>query len=265
MILNIIISFFLQILSTVGAIVLFGVLISLCSRGFYSNFGSKQMVICHVTGFIGTPVHECAHALFCLIFGHKITRIKLFQIDSADGTLGYVEHSHNPKNLYQKIGNFFIGIAQIIVISALLSLFAYLLTPSILLDILSVAQDVASNYSVDNLFLSIYLIACSFFSGAVTWQWWIFIIIGAFFALHVTLSKADIQGAQNGLILFLLILFVIDVILGIVGNSILQSFNSVIFSISAVLNTFLILSLLLSFVTYLLSLLYKITLGRRFA
>lgn len=259
---NIIVNYFIQILSTIGVIIVFGVLISLCSRRFYSNFGSKQMVVCYATGFIGTPVHECAHALFCLIFAHKITKIKLFQINSNDGILGYVEHSYNHKNVYQRIGNFFIGIAPIVVISALLSLFAYILIPTILIDILSLAQDIALN-GMGNFFITIYLIFCAFFSGVTTWQWWLFIIIGTFFALHMTLSKEDIQGSKSGLLVFLVVILIVDIVLGVIGKNVLGAFSSFVFCIGAVLGTFLVLSLLISFVAYLLSIIYKITFGRK--
>ncbi len=96
MIVDILISYITQILFTIGIIYLFGWLISLCNKFFYKNLGSFGTVACYITGFIGTPVHECSHALMCLLFGHKINEIKLFQI-SNDGTLGYVNHSFNKK------------------------------------------------------------------------------------------------------------------------------------------------------------------------
>ena len=80
MALDIFISFLLQVAFTVGIIFLFGWLIALCNKVFYSNFGRYGHIVCYITGFIGTPIHELSHALFCLIFGHKILEIKLFQI-----------------------------------------------------------------------------------------------------------------------------------------------------------------------------------------
>ena len=80
---DILLSFLLQIAFTVGIIVLFGFLIALCNKKFYANFGSRALRVCYITGAIGTPLHESAHALMCLLFGHKIVEIKFFQINSA--------------------------------------------------------------------------------------------------------------------------------------------------------------------------------------
>ncbi len=260
-ILDIIISYLLQIACTIGALFVFGFLIALCNKWFYSNFGSHNTAVCYVTGFIGTPVHECSHALFCLIFAHKITEIKLFQINSEDGTLGYVTHSYNPKNIYQKAGNFFIGIAPMIVISALLYLFAYLIIPGTLSDMTTLAKTISLDGGVGNFFESVYRIVYTFFAAATTWQWWVFVIVGMFFALHMTLSNADIKGALSGLVIVLIIVLIIDVILRLVGDSTLQSFNNVVFSIGATLDIFLLLALIISIVACLFSLIYKFTIG----
>jgi len=262
MFVEIILSFITQVVSTIGAIFLFGFLIALCNRRFYSNFGSKSMFVCYATGFIGTPVHELSHALFCLIFGHKITEIKLFQINSDDGTLGYVNHSYNPKNIYQKVGNFFIGIAPIIVISALLYLFAYLIMPSTLSDISMLAKSISFNKGAGEFFNMVYQILYTFFSAATTWQWWVFVIVGMFFALHMTLSGPDIKVALSGLLFVLPFLLIVDVILGLVGESVLASFDSVMFRIGAVFDIFLLLALIISLLSCLLSWVYKLSIGR---
>lgn len=116
---------------TLGFVFLFGKVIALCNGAFYRNFGSKGRAVCYATGFIGTPVHEASHALMCLIFGHKIVEIKFFQPNSSDGTLGYVRHSYNPKNIYQKVGCLFIGIAPVLVGALILAGLLYLLLPEL--------------------------------------------------------------------------------------------------------------------------------------
>jgi len=65
-------------------------------------------------GWLGTAVHELGHAAFCLLFAHRITDIKLFDFAPSDGSLGYVRHSYDRSSLYQRAGNFFIGIGPIV-------------------------------------------------------------------------------------------------------------------------------------------------------
>ena len=65
-------------------------------------------------GWLGTAVHETGHAVFCLLFGHRITGIKLFDFAPRDGTRGHVSHAFDPANPWQQAGNFFIGIGPIL-------------------------------------------------------------------------------------------------------------------------------------------------------
>lgn len=85
-------------------------------------------------GAIGIAIHEFSHALFALLFGHKIVSIKLLVFPwskNKNDALGYVNHSWNKKSLYQNFGNLFIGIAPILGCSLALILLAYFLEPSL--------------------------------------------------------------------------------------------------------------------------------------
>ncbi|MGN0824563.1 MAG: metalloprotease family protein [Candidatus Coproplasma sp.] len=259
MIQNILLAYLLQIATTIGIIVLFGFLIALCNKKFYEIAGTKSKLLCYVTGCIGTPVHELSHAFFCLIFGHKINEIKLFQINSADGTLGYVNHSYNKKNIYQRIGNFFIGIAPIIVISSLLYLLAYLLLPNFVkvIDASFEISDFINDFG--NVFISIFVVLQSFFECAFSWQWWVYVVVGIFLALHMNLSKADIKGAMSGLIFTLVAVMIVDVILGIVSLDLLNGFTQIVLSIASYLLCVLILALMISVIALLASFIFKVS------
>ncbi len=69
-----------------------------------------------VLGFLGIIIHELSHLLVALIFRHKITNFKLWQIGD-DGVLGYVNHTYNTHSFYQRLGNVFIGLAPMLVLS----------------------------------------------------------------------------------------------------------------------------------------------------
>ena len=220
-----ILSFVLQMVFTLGFVFLFGKVIALCNGAFYRNFGSKGRAVCYATGFIGTPVHEASHALMCLIFGHKIVEIKFFQPNSSDGTLGYVHHSYNPKNIYQKVGCLFIGIAPVLVGALILAGLLYLLLPELFgavsteIAAVDFAEDTGASFG--HIWRSFVLM----FSYIGTWQWWVFLLIGSLIALHMTLSKEDIKGALSGIITYLAIFLVVDIILALVGGNLLSSFT----------------------------------------
>ncbi len=258
---DILISFLTQVFFTVGIIVIFGLLIALCNKLFYTNVGYLGKIACYVTGCVGTPVHECAHALCCLIFGHKIVSMKLFQISSTDGTLGYVEHTYNPKNIYQRIGNFFIGVAPILVTSALLYLLSYLLVPNMLE--LMITQTVGIEVSIGEIFGSIFSAIGVFFTYARTLNWWIFLLIGMFLALHMTLSPADIKNALSGLIVLLAVLLIADVVLGLIDSYLLLSVTVWFVNVGSVLSSFLILALIISLVAVIISFGIKLAFKKR--
>lgn len=67
-------------------------------------------------GFLGIMIHEASHLLMALVFGHHVDQFRLVRIPTADNdTLGYVHHTWNNRNLYQNMGNLFIGVAPILV------------------------------------------------------------------------------------------------------------------------------------------------------
>ena len=242
---DILLSFLLQIAFTVGIIVLFGFLIALCNKKFYANFGSRALRVCYITGAIGTPLHECGHALFCLLFGHKIHEIKLFQIGD-DGTLGYVKHSYNKKNVYQRIGNFFIGVGPILLIGAVLFLLAYLLLPDFVAEMVACMQIDSFTKNFGAVFTGLFRALETFFFSALDWRFWVFVLVGMFLALHMTLSKPDIQGAWSGILFLLAIVLLVDVILGVVGGNVLSTVTGWVLTAGSYLLCFLVLSLLIS-------------------
>lgn len=250
---SLITNYFLQMLFTLGIIVMFGVTIAFCNSMIYRNLGSKSRTFCIVTGFIGTPIHEAAHALACLIFWHKIVEIKLFIPNSTDGTLGYVYHSYNKKNLYQRMGNFFIGIAPIIVGAGVLALLLYLLLPDMFSNLM---REISSIDFLDNLgesFKGICETFVTLFSYIGSWQWWLFLVLGSFIALHMTLSKADIEGAGSGLVIFFLTIFVLDIILVFSGEKTMIVLTRVAVSCGTFLLFFLCLFVVIALFLYIIT------------
>ena len=201
---------------------LFGYLISICSKTFYKVVGNTQLA-CYMTGVIGTPIHECAHALMCIVFRHKIHRICLFRIGD-DGVLGFVEHSHNPKSIYQTIGNFFIGIAPITVGGMVLLLLMRLMVPELYFDFSGYISDFielsGDDFGIEWIYYALLLLrglAISMVDYLITGDGWmiIYLVLALCIALHMNLSGADIKNALPAIPWLLLIFAVVNVVLGI--------------------------------------------------
>ncbi len=230
-----IVNYALQVLLTVGAIFAFGRLITIVNSFFYKQAGALGKAACYATGFIGTPIHELSHAFMCLVFGHKITDIKLFQIESADGTLGYVSHTYNPRNLYQRIGNLFIGVAPIIAGSALLSLLMWLLLPSFYQDLNQTVAGISTNVGFINSCTALFKTAFGIFTYIGTWQFWVFILPAGMIALHMTLSKADLEGALSGVIFYLGLFLLTDIVLVLINQNLIVDFTELTMSFTILL------------------------------
>ena len=179
-------------------------------------------------GWLGTIVHELGHAIFCLIFGHKITAIKLFDPDPATGILGYVEHSYNSKSLYQLVGNFFIGVGPILLGTAIIYLLAYLLLGLNPFQLAANFNSVSSPiYSWDALAQIVQVLWTSSTSllrdlfswhNLSTWQLYVFIYLVFAIGSSITLSPPDIKGALKGFWIILILIFIFNLATVWAGN-----------------------------------------------
>lgn len=260
---SILTNIIVQLIYFVVVVFVAGFLISLLNRLFY-RIVKQQKAVCYATGFIGTPIHELSHALLCLVFLHRIDEIKLFQFDDGSGVLGYVNHSYNKRNVYQQMGNYFIGIAPILVGTLIVFFSTQLLLPDAFVRIggqLSVLAGISDGgiswNSLSVVFQTLGVMIGTVF-GAITtgWQWWLFILIVFCIALHMNLSGADIKGSLRGLPFVILILVVLNLALGFFGG-VYRSFTSFMNLVGSYLMGTLLLSLIFSAICILIALLIR--------
>ena len=237
---------------------LVGFVIYLLNVLFYKLVGNGR-VACYASGLIGTPVHELSHALMCIIFRHKITDMKLYQMDDETGTMGYVTHSYNERSIYQKTGLFFIGVAPIIGGSLLIYLCLKWLLPtefaeiSLYLDDFSLLMQDGVSFDIFTYSFAIakevlFIIFTSFDKGI---NCIVFLIIGACIALHMKLSGADIKGALPAIPIVAILIAVIDGILyliSFVSDGVYYGFSNAVNTAGVYLFAILLLSLCLSVV-----------------
>jgi hypothetical protein len=236
----VVVTTFTQLVWLLGLLFVFGLILFLFARftriTYVKSVGQKMDII--FTGWIGTPVHELGHAVFCILFGHKIIDIKLYQPNTEDGTLGYVNHSYNPKSTYQRIGNFFIGVGPIIFGALVLYAALYYLVPnmndvfaSIQAQSDTLVKGVQGEYSnalsalwgttketLGNLFKA---------QNLSDYKFWIFLYISICVSSHMQLSPPDIKGARGGLISIVVFFLALNlIILGLEATGISSHFGS---------------------------------------
>lgn len=167
-------------------------------------------------GWLGTCVHESGHALFCLIFRHKINEIKFFKPDLETGTLGYVNHSYNPKSPYQNIGNFFIGIGPILLGAVVIYFATYLYL-----------GDINSNEGNTGPISQAMTLAGHLFKPAnlLDWKFYLFLYITLSVGGAINLSTPDIKGAGKGFVAIIFLLLLTNLVTLWMGNMVDSIYN----------------------------------------
>lgn len=251
-------NLFVQIVFTAGVVGLCGMFISFCNQCFYDCLGDTAFFIVKISGFLGTPVHELSHALMCLIFGHRITDMKIYNMKKRSKTLGYVEHSYNRRNLYHLIGNFFIGIAPIVVGGLAVTLFVRLLTPWMYNDMMREFFDITSAEGTGffvELVKSIASVFVSFFrfGNFASWRWWVCIVLAFAISIHMEISRSDIKGGLKGLGVIAIILTCVDLVLAFLFPKALSAVTSAFVTSGIYLGMFLMIPALFAGIVLLIS------------
>jgi hypothetical protein len=210
-----------QMASLFAGVFIFGLLIHFISqltfRSLERAFGSKGV---YFVAWLGTPIHELGHALFCVIFLHRIVDIKFFKPDPVTGTLGYVSHTWNKGNPWAVLGNFFIGIGPVLLGCAVLFATFYFLIPnssqvwdSIIFEVGEIGEgNPVGGYWAVFCSSSLALVKIIFtISNLTGWQFWVFVYLSICVASNIRLSLSDVKGSLSGLgcivLIFLLINF----------------------------------------------------------
>lgn len=237
---HVVFTTFNQLIWLFGLILIFGFILYLLARFtrkiYIKTTGTTLDII--VTGWIGTPIHELGHIIFCLLFRHKIDDFKLYAPNSEDGTLGYVNHSFNPKSIYQKVGNFFIGTGPILFGSLLIYALFYYLVPNNK-DVFSSLES-QSKVLIRGLHGDFSGVLGSLWSSTINtlesifrkdnfsnYRFWIFLYLSMCISSHMELSPQDIKGAWKGVLSIILLFLIINfIIFGIETTRVSTQFGS---------------------------------------
>jgi len=205
----------------------FGWLIHFCSslleKSAVKLLGFKAYL--YLIGWSGTLAHELGHILFCPLFGHKITGVRLFSLNSKSKNTGFVSHSFNSRNPYHLAGNFFISIGPLILGSILIYLILRYLAglPLFLDDTFLKSKSVGVSSGVFtwsglffNSFKSIFLQmfrSINLSDYKLYLAGYLVLSIGS----SMTLSREDLSAASGGLGVILLFIFAVNLVLAASG------------------------------------------------
>ena len=162
------------------------------------------------TAWIGTPIHELGHAFVARLFRHRVNKISLFQPNQSTGNLGSVDHSFNPKSLYQRMGNFFIGAAPLFFGTAVLTLLLITLVPNGKEIIRPLTDGTSFTTLWTNVIRTFRLLFSS--ENIHEWSFWLFLYISFCIASHVAPSKEDRKSMWGGFFWIVLLFFLLNAI-----------------------------------------------------
>lgn len=151
------------------------------------------------TGYIGVPVHELSHALVCIVFGMRITKIDWYAPNQTTGRMGGVEFRYSPYSIAHGVGLALHGIAPLVAGSAivLLLLNAFHAVEAPELGFVSVLAWLSV------LALSLLQVAWSMaLSGPVGFG---AVLLAMIVSMHAIPSLADIKTGVRGLIILALV------------------------------------------------------------
>ena len=186
----------------------------------YSLMGSK--IYLGLFGWLGTMIHELGHAVFCVLFRHRINKMRLFSFNPNSDKLGYVNHSYNPNRIYQVIGNFFIGIGPILFGSVVIYGLSHLLLRSDILQSIAALRIQSTEagvweYSLQAIAVvwnGVRTLCMGLFTGENLTDWRLYLFLYVVFCIgsSITLSPADMKGAGRGLGAFVAVFFLFNIV-----------------------------------------------------
>lgn len=190
-------------------------------RNFQRTFGWKSVV---VTGAIGTPIHELSHLIVAVLWGFKITHIKLFSPieGKKTGILGYVNYKYR-STFWGRFGQFFVGIAPMFGGSAVIYGLFILLVPELKTLLFTHIGSIEQIQDVRHIFEISYQL--NHFFGI---RFIVFLVLQIMISSHMTISKADLKNALYGGTYLEIALLIFSFCLGFLEININQIIISII-------------------------------------
>lgn len=200
------------IMTTIVFGFLFGIINKQNAKLIQRSFGWTGLCF---FGWIGVPVHELSHLLVAVLFGHSIKSVSLFRPrkGKVDGVLGFVKHTYQPK-LYQKMGNFFIGAAPMIVGAVVLRGMLFIESGGKKMSALSLNgwQGIVT-YAKETM-QQVGAMFTTKHSNEIVFVCVLFCMIGI--AVNMNMSKADVKNSLHGIVSLFAMTILVPVLIHVV-------------------------------------------------
>ncbi len=222
-----ILCFLRILLYTLGVLMVCGLAVEMCYRLCFMLMGKRAgRSFWLATSFLGTPVHEGGHALMCLLFAHRIEKIRLFPT-KAGGAL--VEHSYDRRNPWAAFGNLWIGLGPIFSGLAVILAVLYWVYPCSLQAYRDAVEVLlADGVPTERLFDCVGHFLRGLWTERTRALWVRLIAFAVLFsmALHVRLSAADVRGMLIGLPAYAVIAAFTSLVAVLIGQGAVDALNA---------------------------------------
>lgn len=189
--------------------------LSFLSRMGFKQYQSNYKLLLPFA-LIGVVIHELSHLIVGLVFNHKISNLQLFSFKDKGTWSGFVEFEFNSRNFYHALGQYFIGVAPVIVALIIHYLAFSIVSPEIFQTIFTAS-------------MNLHLINISqLWSGLIEPYQIVaisnmIIIFVAFSALlFSSMSKLDIRMSLKGLVTLVLLTLISLSFVNLISTSLLN-------------------------------------------
>lgn len=209
--------------NTVGIFLIFGLLFKLLSSEIQKLEINLFGLFSYIIIYPFVVIHELAHLIMALIFTNRITEVKLLNF-SNDGTLGYVSFAKvnsnfKIRNLYQNIGDFYVGLAPIIIGSGLFLITSKFINNDLFKSIIKLSEKNETIFDLLASFRNLNNLQYLFNFNLILFILIIFSISSLFL-----LSKSDWEGCLQGIPYLVITMFIINVFsIHLLGSLIFQN------------------------------------------
>lgn len=201
----------IYLVNTVGVFLVFGLIFKLLSSEIQKLEMNLFGILAYVIIYPFVIIHELSHLFMAIIFTNRIEEVKLLNF-SNDGTLGYVSFSKvnsnfKIRNIYQNIGDFYVGLAPIIIGSSLFLYSSKFINNDLFNSIVKLAK---KHDTIFDLILSFRNFKN--FNFLFNFNIILFIIIIFSISSLFLLSTSDWDGCLKGLPYLVITMFIVNII-----------------------------------------------------